>query len=202
MKYIKPYDDLHLEFSHHTWDHIYTPSETDKDTLLILAGDIDTGINSRGFIEKAAKNFKYIVMVAGNHEYYGNDFNTVNEEFKRKDGFWPNNFYFLNKECVILDGIRIFGGTMWTSFNNGNPMSMYDATRTMNDYVKIKNGLNYITPEFIYSEHKQFMSLLTETLENKFDGRTIIVSHHSPCLKFAKGWHGDEFYHEIGRAHV
>ena len=60
--------DLHLEFTENTFDVI--PSENDKDTCLILAGDIHVGTRATKRIREWSKGFKYIIYIAGNHEYY------------------------------------------------------------------------------------------------------------------------------------
>ena len=57
--------DLHFEFG---WKMKLTPH---KDTILVLAGDIDSRHKNLGdFIKYACDNYKEVIMVAGNHEFY------------------------------------------------------------------------------------------------------------------------------------
>ena len=49
---IKVWSDLHLEFSRYNFDHIHLSNEDDKDTTLILSGDIGVGTSSIPFIEE------------------------------------------------------------------------------------------------------------------------------------------------------
>jgi hypothetical protein len=179
MKF-KIFSDIHLEFSDHNYDHLWTPSEENKDQILILAGDIDVGNCAAGLVSHACEHFKEVILVCGNHEFYGRDFNTVIEDWRRIEQEGPKNFHFLNNDYRIIDGMRILGGTMWTSFNNADPLLMRQAKNDMNDYRRIFNGGVPITPMFILEQHYAFREFLEETLKQEHDGKTVVVSHHSP----------------------
>ncbi len=176
------WSDLHLEFRNFLFDHIYTPRDDDAETTLLLAGDIGVGaFLIRPFIEEMCKHFKHVVMVAGNHEYYHHEFHAVNAEWQA----WeleeaPKNFHFLLNDYRILDGVRIIGGTMWTSFDDGDPFNMAYAHRSMSDYVDINFGIRKILPDDILREHDRFIRFLLQKFDEPFDGKTVVMSHHSP----------------------
>jgi hypothetical protein len=121
-------------------------------------------------------------MVCGNHEYYHQpDFNKVNADWQA----WecegsPKNFHFLYNDWRILDGVRFLGGTMWTDFDDGDPIAMGACHRIMSDYADIKLDGQPLTPRDVIREHDRFMKFLLEKFDEPFDGKTVVMSHHSP----------------------
>lgn len=184
---IRLWSDLHLEFSQYRFAHLWAPSEEDKEQILILAGDIGKGMGGKVFIEELCKHFRHVIRICGNHEYYDNDFDKVNEDWLAyaNDGSilidkGPDNFHFLYNDSIILDGVRFLGGTMWTDFNDGDIIDIGYAHRSMNDYGCIKKDGKFITPEFVLKEHDKFMTFLMPKMDEPFDGKTVVVTHHSP----------------------
>lgn len=182
---IKLFSDLHLEFRAHLFDHIHIPHVDDKETTLLLAGDIGLGIQSIPFIEEMCQHFKYVLMICGNHEFYHHQFDKVIDDFKawELEGA-PKNFHFLHNDWRILDGVRFLGGTMWTDFDNANPMVLaaaHNELRGMSDY-KVIHGSDgmAITPHFVIRENERFTDFLVEKIDEPFDGKTIVMTHHSP----------------------
>jgi predicted phosphohydrolase len=181
MSVIRLWSDLHLEFRHYVFNHIHIPHEDDKDTILLLAGDIGIGTASIPFIEEMCKHFKYVLMVAGNHEYYSNDFEKVNADFQSYElNTAPKNFHFLYNDSRIIDGVRFLGGTMWTDFGKGDILTMQSARRMMADYTEIYCQGSPITPHFILREHDRFMDFLIAKFDEPFDGKTVVMTHHNP----------------------
>jgi predicted phosphodiesterase len=173
------------------FDHIFNSiKETDgsnKETTLLLAGDIDVATMDHEFIEEVCKHFKYVLRICGNHEFYDQEFFSVIKKWQEFEESGPKNFHFLHNDSRILDGVRFLGGTMWTSFDNGNLFVMNTALNEMIDYQVIKlNGRN-VTPEFIANEHKKFMDFLEVSLAVQFDGPTVIMTHHSPGNPIRRG---------------
>jgi predicted phosphodiesterase len=177
---IRVFSDLHLEFSDHKFDHIWTPSEEDKDTVLLLAGDIDVGRSSGEFMEELCRHFKYVLRICGNHEFYNHEFDTVLQFWRDFEVMGPHNFHFLNSDKRVIDGVRFLGGTMWTGFNKADPVTMVHAQQGMNDYHTIKRGGKFLSPYYILEQHKEFMNFLNKELETPFDGPTVVMTHHSP----------------------
>jgi hypothetical protein len=94
-----------------------------------------------------------------------------------------------NASCVLEDGTRVLGTTLWTDFLNRPPyMSHQDAVREamrMNDYRCIKVGegrsKDLFKPRDSIAAHKFAVKWLTAELAKPHDdGDTIVVSHHQP----------------------
>lgn len=148
MKYIRYISDIHLE-----WDETWIPPamEGDEDTLLIIAGDLWkdskhlTKIISLwdcSWTEKVAQQFKYVLYVHGNHDYWNSRLDTLfekNKEFAQS----IDNVYLLENSAMTLDGIRFVGGTLWTDYGNRNQISMMEAVQYMNDYRLTRVGDDY-----------------------------------------------------------
>lgn len=178
---IKLWSDLHLEFSGHKWGHLWDKSEQDKETVVVLAGDIDLGSNTQHFMDELCAHFKYVIRICGNHEFYHNRHNKVIDEWREYEQSAPANFHFLHNDVRWIEGVRFIGGTMWTSFDDGDPLLMAAAHRLMEDYRHIyDDDFRRINPAFILSEHDKFMDFYLKEIEKPFDGPTVVVTHHSP----------------------
>lgn len=172
--------DLHLEFTKYKFNHIWEPNDEDKNIILLLAGDIGVGEQSREFIENLCNSFKHVLKICGNHEFYNQEFFKVIDGWKKIEEEGPKNFHFLHNDYRIIDGIRFLGGTMWTSLKNADPIVVFEVRNGLNDYSAIKNMRRPINPDFIIDQHTEFMKFLRDKLSEEFDGKTVIMTHHSP----------------------
>ena len=211
---IRLFSDLHLEFDreafHKTRPIILAPDQTleewreaqpavgpdgqwlppvledDSETVLVLAGDIDKGKNVATYVRFLAPRFKAIVYIAGNHEYYKGNLDTTNPKFLTD---LPNT-HFLQNSTITIDDVEFVGCTLWTDFNNEDPLVMWkakDRDYGISDYKYIKQGTKYskLTPERIFVENKKSCRFLEETIEP--DKRQVVVTHHAPTYVASKG---------------
>lgn len=121
---IRLLSDLHME------GHPYYYEYAGED-VLVLAGDIHTKCRHRFILDQVPQNVK-IIMVAGNHEYYGACFEEVNMVLYDLQAEY-RNFMFLENEAVILGDVEFFGGTMFTD------MDLYGDTWKATQYAQ--NGI-------------------------------------------------------------
>ena len=165
--------DLHTEFAD------FSPPETDAD-VVVLAGDIGVGL---GGIEWAARRFAKVpvIYVPGNHEFYGHDIALTNE----LKATAPANIHVLNNDILELDGVRFIGCTLWTDFKlYGDGEAWFArqcAKQLMNDFASIHNGSRRFTPEDSVELHEASKAWLVGELERKFEGPTVVVTHHLPA---------------------
>jgi len=172
---IKVLSDLHCEFS-------YFDLAGDKNTTLILAGDIFVGTKAlrEGYIPKWASEFKYVLYVLGNHEYYKHNIDTLPRKIKdRIKELKLDNVYLLDDEVVELDGVQFAGTTLWTDLNSGDPMTKLVVQSSMNDFRQIRVGSNY--RKFNLADwlalHTGAMYFLNSIDYTK---PTVVITHHAP----------------------
>lgn len=176
-------DDLHLEFG-----NPILPTNVGGTDILVLAGDtvlaydiINQNPKRRKlynkFFSHISKEFPLIIMVGGNHELY-----RWKESVKQEHGHYIDvikkylasypNIHFLENEFMDIGDLRIVGATLWTSFDNGNPLVMAQAKGGMNDY-------NYAyTPEDTLRWHNESINFIRSAVRNA--KKAVVITHHAP----------------------
>ena len=173
--------DLHLEFSS------YTP--TIQADITVLAGDIYVGTKGLAWARECFPNSE-IIYVAGNHEFYHHNYQILLEQFRSEAEQY--DIHFLEKNEIILDGIRFLGCTLWTDYKCFEGLSQVAAMDNIGyrlaDHRLIqtadKNGqFGYFSTHHARQVHTDSVSWLTQKLfDESFDGKTVVVSHHGPSL--------------------
>jgi len=162
-------NDIHLEFG-------ALPENPSGSDVLVLAGDVTTK-NRVGWINEIANNFKHVVYVLGNHEFYHQNLDNTYRKTKEQ---LADNVYLLQNESVTLDGITFHGTTLWSDFENGNPMSYFACNENMNDFYSIRTngGLIRFTPQLAHAEHNIAKTFLLDNVK-KGD---VVVTHMAPSF--------------------
>jgi Icc-related predicted phosphoesterase len=154
--------------------------------VVVYAGDIG---------ENVVKNFKWMakqlngrqaIYIFGNHEYYNGTYSTkleIAEELAKE----YTNIHFLNNNFVTINGVNFYGTTLWTNFNNRNPLNMTLAQMYMNDYqvikyIKHENKFKLTTYD-VANIHDTELSQLKNFLDYKKGEKNVIVSHHAPSSR-------------------
>ena len=185
--FVRLLSDLHLEFGKYIYQIPSTPQ--DHETILVLAGDIGLfkHANFAPYIQELAPRFRKIVMIAGNHEFYGSVLYTGVAKFKEQIK-QCGNVHYLDNESIVIDDVLFIGSTMWTSLRNGNPMSMLIAEGAMNDFRTIRDGrgsyrrIKAYDLVRIFADSKEFIfkTLREEAPEYR---KCIVITHHGPSYQ-------------------
>lgn len=202
-KFIRAISDIHLDFDvENGWKFLSSfkkpwrpePLPTDKETALLLAGDIwhaKKSFDFRGtsWIAEISKQFQYVIIVLGNHDFWGGD---INEEYNsyRNNIARQNlkNVYILQNSALYFPGLKILGATLWTDFNDGcfNVLESAATNSGMRDYLYISNKGNKLSSEKLFIEHqisKEF--IFEEAMRDYPEQKIIVVTHHSPSHRSA-----------------
>lgn len=161
--------DIHLEFG-----DIELKNEQNAD-VLILSGDIclantmqegDTLYQYSSaatrrqryidFFVDCGRKFKDVIYVMGNHEHYNGDFAKSGEILKENLSF-IKNLHILENEVKTIDDVTFIGGTLWTDFNNEDPVTLFQIRRMMNDFNCVKNSaeqIGYWSDHYDYDENQ------------------------------------------------
>ena len=191
---VKVVSDLHLEFDGASMD--FPQTEEDKEITLILAGDISLGTDVKPYLDKWSEQFKQIVYVSGNHEYYGGVYELVNDELTDLASDY-GNVYFLHNDFVELDGVQFFGDTFWTPA--GSEWENKIGKQMMNDFRMIKR-VHGLTGKYIKIDHVSYtywfrnaVEAYNKWIDNGFEGKRIVISHHAPSsLSISPQFYGND----------
>lgn len=175
---IRILSDLHMEFGPFEVPEL----DTDPETTLVLAGDINVGDQAYPFIEEMCERFEHVIYVLGNHEFYNKDIQNVRDWWQ-----WANNdnLTVLDDNAVILDDVLFVGGTLWTDFKLDNNENEWFAKQTakqgMNDFQVIHSDGLRINPDDTVKLHQKTRAFIEQQIQNTTDVRKkVVVTHHLP----------------------
>jgi len=196
--------DIHLEFG-----DCNIPNTENAD-VLILSGDIcvarDIGRpdpnnlieGSRStritdFFRRVSSEYPQVIYVMGNHEHYHGDFSESAGQIRRMlEDNHLSNVYLLDKEVKMIDDYLFIGGTLWTDFNRGDPLTLHAASSMMNDFRGVGNkakgkagGIWKFIPDDALRDHQMMKDYIRTVIDNRRaqgdrSDRVIVVGHHAP----------------------
>jgi hypothetical protein len=185
--------DLHLEFG-----DLQIPNRDAVD-VLILSGDIlvardldrpdERGDRVQNFLRHVSGEYPNVIMVMGNHEHYHGDFAKTKGLIQQYlDQLELRNIHLLERESLEIQGYRFLGGTLWTDFNRGDPLSRFDAEARMSDYHQVRNsaaGYRKLKTEDTLWAHREMLEFVTQEIDQRraagdHSPRVIVVGHHAP----------------------
>ncbi len=165
---INYFSDIHLEFGS-------LPAPDNDADIIVAAGDI--GVSMQGVDWLKSLN-KPVVYVAGNHEFYGQEYNETVKKLRIQCA--GTRIHFLENGTFNFNGVRFLGCSLWTDlFAEGNKKAD-ELGSSLNDFRKIKfNNEAFNQKEFskLHSRSRQWLERL---LAQPFNGKTIVVTHHAP----------------------
>ncbi len=175
--------DIHLEFYKRTIPYGIDLKGGD---ILCLAGDIgypESDIYFT-FLSYCSPLFKYIFIIAGNHEYYKTathphkTIQSTNERIIEACNHYHNVHFLSDSSFHIPEyNLNVIGTTLWTG---GEPD--LDDMYQYNDFRKI-NGMGM--PGHMERLHEMSLLFLKDTLQKyKHNNSTVLVlTHHLPSFQ-------------------
>jgi Icc-related predicted phosphoesterase len=198
---LRVFSDCHFEFygfnKFEKLLNLYLPKdERDKEATLVMAGDVGTFHSYETTIKPGlkylSKRFKNIIYVAGNHCFYNGEWWIKYKQFW-EERLCPKNVYFLDDDIKIIDDVAFIGSTLWTNFNNRDPLAMFHAEKSMNDFRLIKYasapvnpygaGTLRISAEDTVVRHEASVEFIKQSINVfKHQMQTVVVTHHLPSM--------------------
>ena len=203
--------DLHLE-SHPDFQARPAPGAD----VLVLAGDIGSYqggsmLAARGDADFGLARFSPVhgwptpvLFIPGNHEYDGLDFDEAH--VRLRDTCDRLGLIWLEREIVVLGGVRFVGTTLWSDFDALGPSATDHAAvlaqqlrarekafRAANFYLRKTGGTRGGAPFLAAAVREQALVCqrwLREALGTPFDGPTVAVTHFAPSLRSADPRYG------------
>lgn len=198
--------DLHLEHG-----LSFTVPEVEFD-VVVLAGDIHSPGRRAVHWAQRESTFggKPVVLVAGNHEFYGCEMATELREMKKAaEG---SNVHVLARGSVVIGGVRFLGCTLWTDFQlpiteanralgTDVARALFTANRGLNDFQEISvdappNRMGRprmlrlpLRAEDTLVMHWVDRDWLRRSLLQYHEGPTVVVTHHAPTIESVAARH-------------
>jgi len=147
------------------------------------------------FLEEECSKYREVVYVMGNHEHYGFQFQKTYAHIASQ---LPDNVHLLENQTHTIDDVTFVGATLWTDMNKKDPLTMYHMQQAMNDYRQVtmfneaKSVYHRLTPERTVEDHYRSKNFIRETVENKFDQKFVVVTHHAPSKASVKPRYADD----------
>lgn len=142
--------------------------------------------------EECSRKYRETILVMGNHEHYGSQFEKTADYIKSQ---LPDNVTLLDKSTREINGVLFVGGTMWTDVNRDDFMTHSVLKHSMSDYRYIKefnstnNAYHKLTTQRTMREHADTLQYFKHVLVNNREGRqlpVVMVSHHAPSTVSTK----------------
>jgi len=187
--------DIHLEFGPITLDN------AEGADVLILAGDICVAADAdkenyqgeriRNFFQCVSRDFPRVIYIMGNHEHYNGDW--AKSQGLLQDmlaGLHLCNVQVSEKETIVINSTIFVCGTLWTDFNKSDPLTMWHAGQSMNDYKVCRNSLrgysgggyaSRLQPGDTLKDHQTMLDYIDIVIGEKPDQQLVVVGHHAPC---------------------
>lgn len=178
---LQVFSDIYLEmYKDKSFYTILTKSNNFNNALLpicdilILAGDIGKITDGKyiEFLRYCSSNWKYVIYVLGNHEFYcNNSIAMLLIEYKKLfDSF--GNIFLLNDSYIELDGITFYGFIGWTKpkFNSEN------VDHYINDYNYMKSTT---VNDMVIESKEKFNDFMLNTESTNI----IVITHFPPISK-------------------
>lgn len=201
-KYLRLFSDIHLDFDlqrelYRFHEQVWSPTAlpTDSETILVLAGDLwyENKVFSRlastgeSWIETVAKRFEHVVLVLGNHDYWGLSLQSAVR--KAREHVEPiGNVTLLEQSVVSFIGsnVKLLGGTLWTDYQR-DPIAMERVRREIKDYKYITFGegrvRRRVRPMDMFEVHRQTAKhIFTNCHPDASGQKVIVVTHMAPSI--------------------
>ena len=140
---------------------------------------LEVGVGAAG-VEWLKTGGKPTLYIAGNHEYYGGDITTVQQDIQAAVA--GTEIVFLECESAEFDGVRFLGATFWTNFMGENEKLMETLKQQMNDYQQISYQGRDLAPDDLAAINRESSAWLEEELARGYDGKTVVLTHHAPLF--------------------
>jgi predicted MPP superfamily phosphohydrolase len=172
MKRLQLISDLHTEFLRGKEEQFIDDLPiAEKLDFLVVAGDTVVIASQPEYIvdvifSKLSKMAEHVLVLMGNHEYYGSSKKQADDAFA---GVLRNyqNVLWLDNEGITLSGVRFFGGAMW-----------YPNADGLNQIYEHQINDSRLIRQFNWAEKEN--ALFTNAALKFVTPDTIVISHHMP----------------------
>ena len=172
--------DLHLELTPNARYVRSNPLDVTGE-VLVLAGDIcnlmGTTLPCNEFWEWASANYREVLIVPGNHEYYQN-YDILADGDSWSHEILPNVHYHQNK-VVRIDNVDFILSTLWSHIR---PEDEFVVEQGMYDFRQILYNGRRFTPADFNTEHEKCLDFIKRSIAESTAEHIVVVTHHLPTM--------------------
>lgn len=184
--------DIHLEFLHIEEVKSIIRKIIPVAPIMVLAGDIGNPYGKNNhyelFIEEMSKKFDKVFLISGNHEYYHNNIDMVEEKIKSVASKYMNVTYLQNS-YEDYNNIRWIGSTLWSRLDS--PKKFINDVSTIHHMTVDKYNMMHLTAE-------KSLEIIIENSELP----CIVITHHMPSYKLIAEEYYDDNYNMWFASHL
>lgn len=169
--------DLHLEFAANR-DYVEAMHIPVMGEILVLAGDtfnINNVQRHNEFLQWASDNYRQVIIVPGNHEFYGGA-DVLNRGMNWEWKILPNVGIYQNK-VLHIDDTDFILSTLWSQIK---PQEEYMVWRALSDFRQTYYGKELITTEQYNRLHQYCLAFIKQSVVSSTASRIVVVTHHLP----------------------
>lgn len=149
--------------------------------ILSLCGDICSENQLLLLFDFLSPLYDHIFFVPGNHEYYYNDMDKMNNFLNIVNSFYDNITIFTpeNKFIYFYNDLIIFGSTLWTFIDEEYELE----SKKINSFNKIFKNNKKLN---INDTNKIHIDTIKNLINiKKFNKNIIVLTHHPPSFESA-----------------
>lgn len=165
---INYFSDIHLEFG------ISNIPDNDAE-VIVAAGDIGPNLHGLEWLKKINKPVFY---VAGNHEFYAHDYQSVLNRLRSNTQ--NTQIHFLENATVVYQDVRFIGCTLWADLFLEGAEKAAILHKSLNDFKHITLNEQPFSPVVFSKIYAQSKHWLEQELAKPFQGKTVVITHHAP----------------------
>jgi predicted phosphohydrolase len=153
--------------------------------ILCLAGDIGYPelVSYQTFLAYCSSVFKYVFVIAGNHEYYQTSTHYMKTIFNTNDKIKEicecfRNVHFLCESSYYIPeyNITVLGTTLWSD--------AYDEDHGYNDFSRIYNMSLHGYMQRLHEMSVCFLETELDKLKNNAEkSEVLVITHHMPSFQ-------------------
>lgn len=173
--------DLHLEFDDNA-SYLRRPVLKATGDVLVIAGDTTylgyPGIGRLPFLRWAADSFSHVLLIPGNHEFYGG-YDVVAGGKSWHKPLAKNMGYYQNSVVTIGDTDFILS-TLWSHIPDENRQAV---GYFLNDFHRITCDGHRYTVDDYNARHDESLSFIRQAVAGSHARHRVVVTHHVPTVR-------------------
>lgn len=179
--------DLHMEFADNS-RYLKNNELPVTGDILVLAGDTfylnNTIAPLSRFWKWASANYRQVLLVPGNHEYYqGCDVMTRGLQWR---WMFKDNVGYYQNQVVHIDDTDFILSTLWSHVP---PQNEFFVSRGMNDFYQTFYDGKRLTVENYNLMHKFCLDFIKKSVAESTAKDIVVVTHHLPTTKVVAAQH-------------